>query len=309
MNLQQFRYAIEIYKSQSINKAATNLFISQPALSQSIKELENDLGFAIFERSNKGVSPTPEGYTFLNSIEGFVETVENLQQNLSSEIDRPLVFRISSSRYTFVSSAILRLYNDQFKMRNSYTISLREVDCSHVIQDVSMGHSDVGILHIIESNLDHGLYELEKKGLAYALITKSRSYVTFRQGHPLADQEAITIADIASYPQVRISTDNADPYDKRTCFNYLKYGNSHRNIMADNRSQTYAFVTNTDAVAYGVTQLEISVFHPNLITRPVADDNTHYYIYAVHQKSAPPSEPLTTFISHLQEYGKMEGCG
>lgn len=306
MNLQQFRYALEIYKSQSINKAAANLFLTQPALSQSIRDLENDLGFDIFERSSKGVSPTQEGYIFLNSIKGIVQTIESLQQNLFGEVDRPIVFRISSSRYTFVSSAILRLYNNLFKMRNSYTISLREVDCSHVVQDISMGHSDVGVLHIMESSLDHGLCELEKKGLEHHLITKSHSYVTFRFGHPLADQETITIADIANYPQVRISSDNADPYDKRTCFNYLKYGNSHRNIMADNRSQVYAFVSNTDAVAYGVTRMEINVHHPTLITRPVADDDTHFYIYAVHQKNITPSESLSAFISILKEYEEME---
>lgn len=306
MNLQQFRYALEIYRSKSFNKAAGVLFVSQPALSQSIRELENDLGFDIFERSNRGVVPTSEGYTFLNSIVDFVHMIEMLQCDECGARSKPKVFRISSSRYTFISSVIMQLYSTHFESGDAYTISMREIDCARVVEDVASGRSDVGVMHIMKPNLQHGLNDLDKKGISYDLIAKSHSHVTFRKGHPLEKKKQINIKDIISFPQVRISTDNADPYDKYTGFNYLKYGNSHKNIISDNRSQIYAFVSNSDAVAYGVTHLEINRYYPNLITKRVMDDDMRYYIYEIHQKNAHIAPHIAEFIRLLKEYGRME---
>ena len=57
-NLLQLKYAVEVEKTGSISKAAENLYMNQPNLSKSIRELEDDLGIAIFDRTAKGVVPT-----------------------------------------------------------------------------------------------------------------------------------------------------------------------------------------------------------------------------------------------------------
>ena len=59
MTLDQINYVLEIERTGSINKAATNLFISQSALSLAIQNLERELGQPIFVRSSRGVFPTP----------------------------------------------------------------------------------------------------------------------------------------------------------------------------------------------------------------------------------------------------------
>ena len=64
MTLQQLRYAITIADCGSMNEAAKHLFISQPSLSETMKELENEIGFDIFLRSNRGIIITPEGEEF-----------------------------------------------------------------------------------------------------------------------------------------------------------------------------------------------------------------------------------------------------
>ena len=64
MTLQQLKYVIEVSRSRSISKAAQNLFISQPSLSNSIRELEKEIGIAIFSRTNKGILITQEGSEF-----------------------------------------------------------------------------------------------------------------------------------------------------------------------------------------------------------------------------------------------------
>ena len=65
MNILHMKYALEVAKCGSINKAAEVLLMNQPNLSRAIKELEASLGVEIFTRSAKGMVPTPEGETFL----------------------------------------------------------------------------------------------------------------------------------------------------------------------------------------------------------------------------------------------------
>jgi hypothetical protein len=60
MNITQIKYVLEIASSSSMREAATKLFVSQPALSASVAELEEELGILIFERTNKGISLTDE---------------------------------------------------------------------------------------------------------------------------------------------------------------------------------------------------------------------------------------------------------
>ena len=65
MNVNQLKYVLAIAASSSMREAATRLYVSQPALSASIRELEDELGILIFERSNKGIVLTDEGREFV----------------------------------------------------------------------------------------------------------------------------------------------------------------------------------------------------------------------------------------------------
>ena len=66
MNILHMKYAVEVAKLGSLNKAAETLMIATPNISRSIKELEADLGITIFQRSAKGVALTPDGEEFLD---------------------------------------------------------------------------------------------------------------------------------------------------------------------------------------------------------------------------------------------------
>ena len=65
MTIIQLKYVITVAESNSMNEAAGKLFISQPSLSASIKELENEIGIELFRRTNRGITITPEGKEFV----------------------------------------------------------------------------------------------------------------------------------------------------------------------------------------------------------------------------------------------------
>ena len=65
MNILHLKYAVEIAKTGSLNKAAENLYMGQPNLSRAIRELEGSLGITIFERTPRGMRTTPDGEEIL----------------------------------------------------------------------------------------------------------------------------------------------------------------------------------------------------------------------------------------------------
>ena len=73
MTLTQLKYVITVAEEKSMNEAAKKLFISQPSLSSAIKEIEEEIGFNVFKRSNKGVIITPEGEEFVGYARQVVE--------------------------------------------------------------------------------------------------------------------------------------------------------------------------------------------------------------------------------------------
>lgn len=80
MTLQQLKYVVEVAKEQSISKAAKKLFISQPSLTNAIKDLEKEMQINIFIRTNKGISLSKEGEIFLGYARQVLEQAYLLEE-------------------------------------------------------------------------------------------------------------------------------------------------------------------------------------------------------------------------------------
>ena len=94
MNTKQIDYVLEIAKTKNFNRAAENLFMSQPALTYQIKLVEDEIGFLLFERSVKGAVLTPAG-------EQFCTTLRNIKLELKRAIEQGQNF--SSHYHTNIS--------------------------------------------------------------------------------------------------------------------------------------------------------------------------------------------------------------
>ena len=80
LNILHLRYAVEVAKEGSINKASDRLLVAQPNLSRSIKELEADLGITIFDRSPRGMFLTPQGEQFINHAKSVLARIDEVEQ-------------------------------------------------------------------------------------------------------------------------------------------------------------------------------------------------------------------------------------
>ena len=105
MNINQLKYVLQIAGSSSMREASTKLYVSQPALSASIRELEEELGILIFERTNKGISLTAEGRDFLVYAKKAVGQYEILEDRYLSKDSDKERFSVSTQHYNFAIKA------------------------------------------------------------------------------------------------------------------------------------------------------------------------------------------------------------
>ena len=136
MTLTQLRYVIAIADTHSMNEAARTLFIAQPSLSQAIRELEEEIGITVFNRSNRGVSITPEGEEFLGYARQVVEQYRLVENRYIEKKNSKKRFSVSMQHYSFAVKAFVEMVK-QFGM-DEYEFAVHETKTYEVIVFVFM---------------------------------------------------------------------------------------------------------------------------------------------------------------------------
>ena len=198
MTLTQLRYVIEIANSSSMNEAAKNLFVSQPSLSGSIRELENEIGITIFIRSNRGVQLTPEGTDFLGYARQVVEQYELMETKYIKKENIKKKFSVSTQHYTFAVNAFVELMK-QYEI-DEYDFSIFETKTGEVIDNVDKYRSEIGVLYLNNFNREVLTKLFTTKGLSFHALFDCRVYVYLWKEHPLAKNEKITLEELMDYP-------------------------------------------------------------------------------------------------------------
>lgn len=198
MTLQQLKYAVEVAKWGSINIAAKKLFITQPSLSNAIRELESEINTAIFERTNRGVSVTVDGAEFLGYARQIIEQCELLEKRYLNAKPSSRHFSISTQHYAFAVSAFVNLIKEFGD--NEYEFQLRETRTYEVIDDVKNLRSEIGILYINEFNSKVLNKLLKENNLQFTKLLTARPHVFISVKNPLAAKKSVSLADLEDYP-------------------------------------------------------------------------------------------------------------
>ena len=127
MNLQQLRYAVEVAKTGSITAAAKNLYMGQPNLSKSIRELEAELGITLFERTARGVAPTKNGEDFLGYARSIIAQMESLETMFGSHTETGTQLSVCAPRASYVAQAFSRYLGAEG--RAPLQVQYRETSC------------------------------------------------------------------------------------------------------------------------------------------------------------------------------------
>ncbi|MGM1046830.1 MAG: LysR family transcriptional regulator [Bacillota bacterium] len=198
MTLQQLKYVIEVANRGSMNEAAKRLFISQPSLSNAIRDLEEEFQITIFERTNKGISLSKEGAEFLGYARQVVEQAELLETRYVNAKPSPQHFSVSTQHYAFAVNAFVNLVREHGQ--EEYELALRETKTYEIIQDVKTLRSEIGILYLNEFNEKVINKLLKDAGLQFNSLFTAKPHIFISIKNPLAKQSVVKIEQLQDYP-------------------------------------------------------------------------------------------------------------
>lgn len=242
MTLQQLKYAIAVADYGSMNEAAKSLFISQPSLSGSMKELEKELDFEIFLRSNRGIVITPEGEEFLGYARQVVEQYR-LLSNRYIEKESKEKFSVSMQHYSFAVKAFVETVK-RAGMEN-YEFAVHETKTFEVIENVKNFKSELGIIYMNDFNKKVLNKILRDNQLRFTELFACDTYVYVRSGHPLANRKMITMKDLEPYPCLAFDQGENNSFylaeEMKSTYDYKRI------IKANDRATMLNLMTGLDA--------------------------------------------------------------
>ena len=232
MTLQQLKYVIGIAETGSLNKAAEKLFISQPSLTSTIHDLENELGIIIFNRTGRGVTLTNDGTEFLANARQLYMSYQNLMEKYGDNGSIKKKFGVSTQHYSFAVKSFVEMVK-QFGT-NDYDFAIRETKTREVIDDVASLKSEIGILYLSDFNRRAITSLLKAKDLEFHHLIDCKAYVYLWKGHPLAGNKEITFSQLENYPCLSFEQgDGASFYFAEEILSTSEY---HRTIKANDRA-------------------------------------------------------------------------
>lgn len=206
MNILHMKYAVEVARFGSLNKAADALFVAQPNISRSIKELESHLGITIFDRSAKGMLLTPEGEEFIGYAQSILKQIDDLEDLYQQGSSQKQKFSISVPRACYISDAFAEF--SKHLSNDPAEVFYKETNSQRTIKNVLDKDYKLGIIRYAENYDKFFKLMLEEKGLSYEMIAEFSYVLIMSRDNPLAEKEEITFEDLSPYIEIA----HADPY-------------------------------------------------------------------------------------------------
>ena len=200
------KYALEVAKSGSINKAAEVLMVAAPNVSRSIKELETDFGITIFERTQNGTKLTPEGEEFINYAKDVLRQIDEIERFYKTGAPKKQKFSISVPRACYISEAFA-LFSKSLS-KEAAEVFYKETNSQRTIHNMTEHDYKLGIIRYAENYDKYFKSMLEEKGFQYELVTEFTYSLIMSADNPLAKKEVITFDDLTDYIEIA----HADPY-------------------------------------------------------------------------------------------------
>ena len=198
MTLTQLHYLITIAETKSLNKAAELLYVSQPSLTNAMKELEKELGLVLLYRGGKGVALTNDGAEFLLHAREIYDQYEAVVQKYSKNGSYRKKFGVSTQHYSFAVKAFVDMAKE-FDM-SKYEFAIRETETRKVLSDVSTLRSEIGVLYLSDFNRKAMEKMMKTASLEFHPLISCGAYVYLWKQHPLAKETSIRFEQLSGYP-------------------------------------------------------------------------------------------------------------
>lgn len=294
MTIKQFQYINEIVKCGSFSAAANNLFISQSNLSLVVKDLEEELGIVIFNRSNKGVSLTADGkelYGYTLKILEQVNVIENrYKNNISGK-----ALSVYTQHYDFAADVFADFVNKHFE--DGFNFVFKETKTTEIIKNVKYNNCDIGVI-IIKDN-DYALKRfLKANHISVMKIGSASPHVFLRNGHPMSNRKEIPISSMSQFPFIVYGQgDYGGGLFKEELTEQIA---SKKSIEIYDRATLMNLLISTDSFTVGTGIMASKLNNGNIVSIPLLTDE-NYFISVLTAENTVLSVEAMEFLNMLKE--------
>ncbi|MBQ8813010.1 MAG: LysR family transcriptional regulator [Lachnospiraceae bacterium] len=287
MSLQHLRVFIAVYLELSITKAAQKLFISQPAVSRYIREIEETYGNKLFERSSRTLTVTPFGEDFYHYASQIISLYDEMNQSLSPANWHEHSFRIGVA--TVIGEQIMPLLVTEYtKLHPDFSIS------------VTVGSYEQLANRLMDNSLDFAITEgiIDTPLVTNTIVHQEPLVAICNANTPLAKMEIVTAEDLAQYPLLlgKITRPSVEAY----------FEQHHLPIRAQWESASVPSLVNAVSANIGISFLSrghvLSIANPNVAILNVPDLIVTHPVYVHHKKNRKLSPSMQDFIHYYLSY-------
>ncbi|CIS07196.1 LysR family transcriptional regulator [Streptococcus pneumoniae] len=295
MNIQQLRYVVAIANSGTFREAAEKMYVSQPSLSISVRDLEKELGFKIFRRTSSGTFLTRRGMEFYEKSQELVKGFDIFQNQYANPEEEKDEFSVASQHYDFLPPTITA-FSERYPDYKNFRIF--ESTTVQILDEVAQGHSEIGIIYLNNQNKKGIMQRVEKLGLEVIELIPFHTHIYLREGHPLAQKEELVMEDLADLPTVRF-TQEKDEYLYYS-ENFVDTSASSQMFNVTDRATLNGILERTDAYATGSGFLDSDSVNGITVIR--LKDNLDNRMIYVKREEVELSQAGTLFVEVMQEY-------
>ena len=302
MTVTQLRYVIMIAKTGNITQAAKRLFVSQPSLTKSLRELEEEIGETLFARNNRGVSLTRKGEEFLAHARQVVELMDVMEEKYVRSTKRSPLFSVSCQHYSFAVNAfvdVIKKYG-----YDEYDFTLRETTTHEIVEDVASLKSEVGVLYLSEDNRRVIERLLKESSLEFHSLFVADAHVFISKNHPLAGLDVIRPEQLSDYPYLTFEQGEYNSFffsEEPVSPDF-----SSRNIKVRDRATLFNLAVGLDGFTISSGVINRDLNGENIIARRLASDEQMDIGY-ITRKGVKLSDYAAEYIDRLRHYTAQGG--
>ncbi|HFZ6657970.1 LysR family transcriptional regulator [Streptococcus agalactiae] len=296
MRIQQLQYVIKIVETGSMNEAAKQLYITQPSLSNAVRNLETEMGIQIFIRNPKGITLTKDGMEFLSYARQILEQTALLEERYKGDNTSRELFSVSSQHYAFVVNAFVALFNGTDMTQ--YELFLRETRTWEIIDDVKNFRSEIGVLFLNSYNRDVLTKLFDDNSLIATTLFTTTPHIFVSKSNPLANRKKLNMKDLEDYPYLSYDQGLHNSfYFSEEMMSQIPHPKS---IVVSDRATLFNLMIGLDGYTVATGILNSKLNGDEIVAIPLDVDDIIDIVYIRHDK-ANLSKMGQKFIDYLLE--------
>ncbi|WP_223593311.1 LysR family transcriptional regulator [Neobacillus bataviensis] len=238
MNFEQMAYIVNVANEMSISKAAEKLFISPSGMSQSITQLENELGIKIFNRSKQGVTPTFEGKIVISKAITLLNTIKQMNKEIYEykNSNQTHLKILTAPTFSFLLEEALVNFNSN---KSDITFEVLEQNPTYIIQNFNTQNYDFALIHASRDELK------KEKNIRFEHIHEGHICIAVGKNSPFYSMDTVSLSDLGDSKFVMY---NSSDYKK--VLKLIKLSANQVLIKSNSSSLLFEVIKESQAVLF-----------------------------------------------------------